>query len=266
MKKFLAVILTLVAILVVVLAALPLFLDPEKANLSPEIRSQVPGSFVELPEGFVHYELAGREAGHVVALIHGASVPYYVWDPTFEALANNGFRVLRYDLFGRGYSDRPKATYDRAFFEGQLLNLLDALKISRPVDVVGLSMGGAVAVGFTASHPQRVRKLVLIDPHHAAFDISLLGVPMLGEYLMSVFLAPSLPERQMEYFYQPERFPEWSALFREQMKYKGFRRALLSNFRNFLSKDQLAAYKRVDRLNKPVLLIWGKQDQPHPYQ
>jgi pimeloyl-ACP methyl ester carboxylesterase len=252
-------------VLLLILAALPFLLDPEKSSLSTEIRSKLPGAFVAMPEGFVHYELAGPKNGQVVVLIHGFSIPYYVWDPTFAALVDAGFRVLRYDLFGRGYSDRPKASYDRAFFEQQLFNLLEALEISGPVDLIGVSMGAAIAAGFTAIQPQRVRKLVYIGPQHAAFEISMLGVPILGEYLASVFLSPSLPKRQLEYFHQPEKFPDWPARFRDQMKYKGFRRALLATLRNFLSQDQLETYDRAGKLNKPTLLIWGIDDQTVPF-
>ena len=48
----------------------------------------------------------GRPAS--VVLIHGFSVPYFIWDPTFEALHAAGMNPLRYDLYGRGYSDRPQ--------------------------------------------------------------------------------------------------------------------------------------------------------------
>ena len=55
-----------------------------------------------------HFTMTERPTGCTVVLAHGFSVPYFVYDPTFEFLTQAGFRVLRYDLFGRGFSDRPQ--------------------------------------------------------------------------------------------------------------------------------------------------------------
>jgi pimeloyl-ACP methyl ester carboxylesterase len=256
---------TLLAVGGIASASFPLILNLERIRLSQQVRLGAPGKFVQLPEGFVHYEIGGPENAKFIVLIHGFSIPYYVWDPIFEDLKARGFRVLRYDLFGRGYSDRPKAKYERKFFVQQLDKLLKALEIMEPVNLVGLSIGAAVASGFTTVCPARVNKLVCIAPHHAAMKISLLAVPVLGEYLAAVFFAPSLQKRQKEYFYLPERFPQWPTHFGEQMRYKGLRRALLSTLRNFVNQDQLAIYKQVSKLDKPVLLIWGKEDKIVPF-
>ena len=125
-----------------VVIALPLALETEREDLDDEARSLATGSFVELTDGQVHYELAGSGDGPVVVLVHGFSVPSFIWDPTFEELLSQGFRVLRYDLFGRGFSDRPDVDYDGTLFVEQLHELLAELGIEEPVDLVGLSMGG----------------------------------------------------------------------------------------------------------------------------
>ncbi len=96
---------------------------------------------MELTDGIVRYEMAGPPDGQVVVLLHGFFNAYFVWDNTFDALAQADLRVLRYDLYGRGYSDRPNTQYDRDLFDRQLVNLLAALDVTRPVDLVGPSMG-----------------------------------------------------------------------------------------------------------------------------
>lgn len=108
-------------------------------------------------------------------LVHGFSVPQFIFEPTFTFLTEQGFRVLRYDLYGRGFSDRPDKRYDIDLYVGQLANLLDALEIREPVSLVGLSMGGPITATFTVRFPQRVRKLVLIDPVGAKSFPSLVG-------------------------------------------------------------------------------------------
>ena len=53
------------------------------------------GAFISLSAGVTHYELDGPENGDLVVLVHGFSVPYFIFDPTFEFLTKAGFRVLR---------------------------------------------------------------------------------------------------------------------------------------------------------------------------
>jgi len=84
-----------------------------------------PAQFVELSKGFVRYELSGPTDAQMVVLIPGFSAPYYVWDPTVEFLTKAGFRTLRFDLYGRGWSDRPKIRYELDLYVSQLEELLD---------------------------------------------------------------------------------------------------------------------------------------------
>ena len=117
---------------------------PERLDLTAEVRRGLPGGFVELPAGVTHYELQGEADVGTVVLIHGNAAPSVTWDRTIGPLCDAGFRVLRYDLFGHGFSDRPDLrTYDRRFYNTQLADLLDALGIASPVRVVGTSQAGA---------------------------------------------------------------------------------------------------------------------------
>ncbi|MBA3531922.1 MAG: alpha/beta hydrolase [Ardenticatenales bacterium] len=253
-----------VAALLSTLALLPALRSQERWTLSDEHRALAPGKFLKLPQGIVHYDVAGPETGQVVVLVHGFSVPFYVWDPTFRALADAGFRVIRYDLFGRGYSDRPEARYDRAFFEQQLLDLLTGLALEMPVDLIGLSMGGPIVAGFVANHPNWVRRWALVDPLFTAPPIVPLNIPLLGEYLTHAFYLPMLPDQQQDNFHRAEAFPGWSERYCEQMRYKGFGRALLASLRHFVSQDHGPAYREAGRQGRPALLIWGSEDRVTP--
>ena len=101
-RWFIKVLSGFLAAIILTLIATYAYYDPETDSLTDVVRQSTGGSFLKLPDGVVHYELAGAEDARTVVLVHGFSVPYYIWDPTCTALLQAGFRVLRYDLYGRG--------------------------------------------------------------------------------------------------------------------------------------------------------------------
>ena len=250
----------LISLAAIVLYVLFQRADTESLQLNEEARGLAPGAFVELTDGLTHYAVGGPETGQVVVLVHGFSVPYYIWDTTFAALADSGFRVIRFDTFGRGFSDRPDTPYNGELFERQIVDLIDALDLERPVDVIGLSMGGAIVMRFAANHPELVRKIVLVDPAHKASPSPSYAKPI-GSYLIAVNLMPVIAEGQLTDFLYPENYPTWVDQYRVQMQYKGFRRAITSTIYEFTTEDHLANYRKVEETGLPVKLIWGVEDQ-----
>jgi pimeloyl-ACP methyl ester carboxylesterase len=210
----------------------------------------------------MHYELAGPPDAQLVVLVCGFSAPYAVWDHTFGALAAAGFRVLRYDHFGRGLSDRPDALYNPEFFDKQLADLLDALKLEGKADLVGQDMGGSIAAAFANRHPARARKVVMIDPgYRTGFEIPIrLRLPLAREYGM-MLRASIMAQQQMNDFVHPERFSGYLAAYREQMRYRGFRKAILSTMLNCWVEDSTAEYRQLGKTGRPTLLIWGIADE-----
>lgn len=244
-------------------------LPRERKPLDDEARAAAPGDFVTLSEGLTHYERAGPVEGTPVVLVHGFSVPAFIWSPTFETLAEAGFSVVRYDLLGRGYSDRPRGPYDLDRFDRQLYDLTAALDLGPTVHLMGLSMGGAVAVGFTDRHPGRVRTLTLIDPAglpmkaHPA--MGLLRVPLVGEVLMATVGRRVMINGLARDFPMPEKLPALARQYLTQMQYRGFMRALLSTIRHGPLASMAPAYRRVGARSLPVLLVWGKEDTTVPF-
>jgi pimeloyl-ACP methyl ester carboxylesterase len=89
--------------------------------------------FVRLSDGYTHYEVRGPDLDDVTVLVHGTTVPSFVWDRNFEVLAGSGLRVIRYDLYGRGLSDRVEGPYDLTLYVRQLTELLDSVAPDRVV-------------------------------------------------------------------------------------------------------------------------------------
>ncbi|EIW64718.1 alpha/beta-hydrolase [Trametes versicolor FP-101664 SS1] len=120
------------------------------------------GNYAQLPYGRVRYWLLGPEDGTKVVLIHGISTPGVTWKEIAPYLAEHGFRVLVYDLYGKGYSEAPKTAFDATLFVVQLALLLQYIRWDA-AHIVGFSMGGGVAASFAASVPHLVAgKVVFI--------------------------------------------------------------------------------------------------------
>lgn len=254
-----------VFVLLIVLGGLYLILNVETQDLTQESKKTATGEFILLPAGEVHYRLVGPDDAPLVVLVHGFSVPSYVWDPTLSALEGAGYRVLTFDLYGRGYSERLAGEYDIELFTNQLDDLLLALEIDGPVILSGLSMGGPIVARFARMHPDRVSGIILIAPEviqPTPEDIFPLNIPVLGEYLMGAVMEPFvLPKLQAADFVHPERYPDWEAQYRVQLQYKGTGKALLSTIRNLTEHDPEEEYRALEETGIPLLLIWGEEDQ-----
>lgn len=241
----------------------------EIKELNDETRRLTGGSFVALSDGVTHYELSKSTSENTVALVHGFSVPSFIFDPTFRFLSEHGFRVLRYDSFGRGFSDRPATDYNIDLFVRQLVELLDALSLTRPISLVGLSMGGPITATFTVRYPERVSRLVWIDPAGAqplTFDrlLRFAARPMLGEVLLNLVgtgrftraVAAKTAAKDLDQNFQDQYFV--------QLQFKGTRNAILSTVRNHMLEPFIDTYRQVGKLHKPVMLIWGRLDDLVP--
>ncbi|MEN9563523.1 MAG: Proline iminopeptidase [Chloroflexota bacterium] len=245
------------------------YLD-ETIPLNEETRNGLPGSFISLPSGVTHYEEGGASNGFPIVLVHGFSVPYFIYDPTFEFLSEQGFRVLRYDLLGRGFSDRPAVRYDAKLFVRQLKELLDALNYTN-ISLVGLSMGGVVTASFIYAHPEYVTNYILIDPLGAK-PVSLspflkaVKMPGFGELAIGLFGSDGMIKGAASDLFSVELVELFQEKYKIQMKYQGFKRAILSTMRNGMLESFLDTYKRIESLKKPTLLFWGKQDTTVPFE
>lgn len=265
MKK----ILTLALALMVLLVLAVFFAGDEARPLSTKVRAKLEGDFIELSNGWVHYQFHAEGSGPVVVLVHGFSTPSFIWDFNFDALTEAGFKVLRYDHYGRGYSDRPSVRYDEVLYRKQLRELLQKLEIETPVQLVGLSMGGAISADFSANYPEWVDRVVFIDP--AGFPVamtpgaSLVKIPVVGEVIMALAGDSILESGVAASFYKTDKMPEFLKAFEKQTYFRGYKTALLSTLRHMPLSSMQDAYARIGEGDMPVMLIWGEEDQVTPH-
>ncbi len=221
-------------------------------------------------QGRIHYELSGTGTGIPVILVHGFSTPMWVWNPLYDALVQDGRQVLRFDLHGRGRSERAPADALDVFHQ-QIRDLRQALKLDAPADLVGLSMGGAIVSSYTAKHPEDVRRVVFIAPFNTGRTVPLLGWSPVGEWLAKYVLVPiSLRWGYRNNFADAEAFlaanPDIARRFRENRNSHDYSMALLSSLRNIIMKDQIHWYQKVGNQRRDILLVWGQSDSVVPYK
>lgn len=253
-------------------AAVPFVIgDTETLALDDTARAAMQGkTFLALPEGVTHYTWHGPASGNIVVLVHGFSTPSWVWEKQVPALVEAGHRVLTYDLYGRGLSDRPHVDYNADLYDRQLVALLDTLEVKTPVDIVGLSMGGAITIRFCDRHPERVKRFALIAPAGMGASLPaatrLLAVPGLGPWAMKAFGDRILMGQIKEFLLtRPDLAPVIAKRYQEQMQYKGYKNALRSTLLHMSLGGMEEEYKRVGQRGLPSALFWGTRDQIVPY-
>ncbi|UCE13019.1 MAG: alpha/beta hydrolase [Candidatus Heimdallarchaeota archaeon] len=240
-------------------------MEYESLELNNETRKTLPGEFIQLSNGYVHYELAGE--GDTVILVHGFSSPSFIWDPTYEFLVKEGFKVLRYDLYGRGYSDRPNIKYTMDVFVEQLIELTKLLNLDE-FSLVGLSMGGGVCVVFADKYP--VKKVSLIDPIGFSLGrnllLSIMKIPLLNSLMLKLYLSHNrILEMQKDDFWNYNKIENYLDKYSDQMNYKGFLRAIRSTALHTPFTNLKETYERLGNTDIPMQLFWGEKDQTIPY-
>lgn len=117
-------------------------------------------------EGLRIHCLVAGESGPALVLLHGGGTDSasLSWSEVLGPLSAHHW-VFAPDWPGFGQSDKPAISYTMDYYVHFLQHVLSALDLSRAV-LIGLSMGGGIALNFTLNDPARVEKLVLVDPYY----------------------------------------------------------------------------------------------------
>ncbi|HEY6388506.1 MAG TPA: 3-oxoadipate enol-lactonase [Candidatus Acidoferrum sp.] len=118
-------------------------------------------SFAQLKDVQIHYDLAGPWDAPAVVFSNSLGATLSMWDPQMPIFRKR-FRVLRYDTRGHGQSSVTPGGYSIEQLAGDVLALLDELKLDR-VHFCGLSMGGQTGMWLAVKAPARLHKLVLCN-------------------------------------------------------------------------------------------------------
>ncbi len=221
------------------------------------------GGWLALSEGVTYYEDSGPAENPPVVLVHGFSVPSFVWDRTWPALVRAGWRVIRFDLYGRGASGKPSGPYQLGRFTRQVWEVLDHLAPATPVSLVGYSMGGPIVAAAAVARPAVVQRVLLIAPVVTGVALGrlwrVLALPGLGPWLMRT-VARSRMEQGVRADFHTAADETYVRRYSAQWHDPGFARALASSVRHGMLGDFRGLFAALNRTGLPVAALWGRDD------
>ena len=235
------------------------------------------GALAHLPSGTTYYKRYspyGDIKGNIV-FIHGLSLPSFIFEDNASALADQGFRVLTYDLLGRGLSDRPDRTYNTELFLSQLTELLDAANADAPVHLIGYSLGATIAAAFAAENSNAVSSVTLIAPtaagpvfnEHTTDLLHIANDPFFGPALKKALGPATLNMFAALQFSTAPKRDQLRNHYDRQKKLSGNIPALISTANNVPLTDwHHPHYKNLGATGIPVLAIWGEGDHFAPFK
>jgi pimeloyl-ACP methyl ester carboxylesterase len=223
---------------------------------------QLRAGFVETNGTKLYYEVMGE--GHPLVLLHGGYMDRRMWDDQFAVFAQQ-YQVIRYDIRGFGKSELPQVPYaDRQ----DLYTLLTFLEVNKAY-LLGLSLGGAIALEFTLEYPDMVDALILV------------GSPVPGYPLGLMFTGKQLEQQIQRWkpFEQARRERNIPAMVNLLMdddslvpspKYPVARQRVRDNLSEYsfawvlnpAPKQELVppAYERLTEIHVPTLILVGADD------
>jgi len=221
---------------------------------------------VPVGPGALHVDRYGH-GGPPIVLLHGFATSSFLYRHVAPALAHLGHTAFAVDLFGYGESDRPfDADFGIAAQAEYVDQALTALRVGRPT-LVGVGLGGAVALRLAAFRPDRLRRLVLVNS--PAFDLvpgrdvrelqrnaaryalqaqrSVLGVaPLLTPVLQDLVASPeAMPERLVGRYLAP-------FVGRDGVSH-------LIALANAIRGEELEEIE-LGAVSTPTLVVWGDAD------
>ena len=225
---------------------------------SQEIKPRT--GYIDVGNCQVYYEERG--AGSPLVMIHGGLLDRRMWDDQFTVFARTQ-RVIRYDARGHGLSKAQAGTFSH---HEDLKKLLDGLKVEKAA-IMGLSMGGYIAIDLALAYPGRVSALVLAAPGLTGYEFESEVLKKNSELLNKAAQENDL-KMLIEYFQRswtdgPSRTPEKvDPAVREKVRQMAVGTLEIWNDESREVRLEPAAIGRLAEIRVPILAVVGDLDMP----
>lgn len=209
----------------------------------------------------VHYKDEG--SGTPIILLHGTSASLHTWDGWTKELTKNNYRVIRMDLPAFGITGANKDNlYDLPSYSKFLTDFVNQLELDKFI-LAGNSLGGSISWHYTSSNPEKVQKLILLDP--AGFPskkerplvFELAEIPILNQILKHITPKSLIKDNLEQVYFDDSKVTENLVdRYHQMILRKGSRAA-------FIERAKLEGQDYTELLytiKSPTLIIWGEDD------
>ena len=218
-----------------------------------------PSKFMALNELRIHYRDEGT--GDAIVLVHGTGASLHTWDAWAQELSQT-HRVIRLDLPAYGLTGKdPKKRYSSKDYVDLIDAFLKELDVNQ-FHLAGNSLGGLVSWLYASYHPDKVQKLILIDPSgfpskKSPMVISLAKTPGINMLIRYVTPKAFIKKNLKEVYYNPD-------LISTQILDRYYELTLAPGNRTaFIDRAKIEREDYTDRLGlitNPTLILWGAED------
>jgi pimeloyl-ACP methyl ester carboxylesterase len=193
-----------------------------------------------------------------------------MWKKNIDALAEK-FKVYAIDLLGWGYSERLKEKeYSFERYGKQIVGFMDALNIKKAT-LAGQSMGGGISVYVAARYPERVDRLILVDPAVIPYPMTTIGkiyqFPFIGEF-MNAIPGDALMKNNIRtiWFYDGKKATEeYCKEVLQPLCIKGSYAGSMFILRNVLKEPYVEKEANLlAKMSIPILIIHSREDKAIP--
>lgn len=234
--------------------------SPDKTfeELAPKY-AKAPSQFMTINGMKVHYRDEGE--GTPIVLIHGTGASLHTWNDWAKDLIKD-HRVIRLDLPAYGLTGKdPQKRYSAKDYVDLLDAFLTALAVEK-FHLAGNSLGGLISWLYASYHPEKVDKLVLLDPSGFPFKntpmvIQLAKTPILNNFIRYVTPRSFIEKNLKEVYYDPSLIKAITIdRYHDLTQFEGNREAFID--RAYIEREDYT--DRLSLIQAPTLILWGEND------
>ena len=252
-----------ILIVIILLIKGAVYADISAGDLKKEYANEH-SKFIEIDEMQVHYRDEGK--GVPIVLVHGTASSLHTWDAWTKELIKN-YRVIRMDLPAFGITGPNKnADYSIKAYTVFLDQFLTKINVDS-FYLVGNSLGGNIAWNYTAEHPKKIEKLILVDasglptnkPQPAIFKMA--KTPVLSSLFLYVTPKFFIKKNMKEVYGDKSKLTDSLVTRYHKMVLRvGNRQAFIDRAKIDFKLGAKVNLDKLKSIQTPTLLIWGAKD------